>query len=78
MKEIIIYGLVIVVFFLFTARTTITFEPFSIKFERLWLAVGYVMIFLGAICIQIQGEMEKNKIIEDKEIFFDFERDKTN
>lgn len=77
MKEIIFLILLGVLLFIFTAKTTITFEPFNIKFERPYIAIGYLLIFLGAMFIQLQGEVEKDKIKQDKEIFFDFERDKS-
>lgn len=47
--------IVIIVCFLFLADTTITFSPFSIKFEKLYYAIGWFLIFGGVIVIR-QGE----------------------
>ena len=76
MKSLVFLLIVIIVGFLFVARTTISFEPLSIKMEKPWLAIGYTLIILGIGFLQFQGEMDVQKIKEDKEIYFDFERDK--
>ena len=72
--KLIIYILLLIGLFLFLSRTTITFNPFSISFEKLWAAIGYILIILGIVFIELQNEIEKEKIKEEKYIFFDFEK----
>lgn len=38
------------------ADTTITLKPFSIRFGSPFNAVGYMLIFIGVICIKIDAE----------------------
>ncbi len=57
--------MVLIAFFLFAAHTTITFRPFSIKFERLPYALGCMMIFIGISLVYYGGHKEGQKVSED-------------
>lgn len=58
MTQLIISSILFLLFFLLIARTTITFSPFSIKFERLIMAIGWVLIIAGVECIITQSYRE--------------------
>ena len=72
--KLTIYLICLIGLLLFLSRPTISFEPFSIKFEKLWSSIGYILIILGIIFIEIQGDIEKEEIKKEKQIFFDFEK----
>jgi len=61
MTQLIISSILFLFFFLLIARTTITFSPFSIKFERLFMAIGWVLIIAGVECIVIQSYRESRR-----------------
>ena len=62
MKTTFFSTIIFVVFFLFLAKTTISFKPFKIQFSELLTATGYVLIILGISCIKI--ETKQNAIKE--------------
>lgn len=61
MKELLIIIGLIAVGFIVMADTTITWKPFSIKFESPYNAVGYLLIFAGIIFIKIDSERKGAK-----------------
>lgn len=62
MKTTFFSIIIFVVFFLFLAKTTMSFKPFKIQFSELLTATGYVLIILGISCIKI--ETKQNAIKE--------------
>ena len=56
MKELVIAILLVVFGFMIMADTSIEFKPFSIKFGSPYNALGYMLIFIGIICIKIDAE----------------------
>lgn len=56
MKELIIAIVIIALGFMLMADTTISLKPFSIKFASPFNAVGYLLVFIGIICIKIDSE----------------------
>jgi uncharacterized membrane protein len=61
MKELLIVFAVIVIGFALMADTSITFKPFSIKFESPYNAIGYMLVFIGIIFIKIDSEKKGAK-----------------
>ena len=61
MKELVIASLLVIIGFMLMADTSISFRPFSIKFSSPYNAVGYMLIFIGIICIKIDAEKKGAK-----------------
>lgn len=61
MKELIFVIALIIIGFALMADTTISFNPFSIKFGSPYNAVGYMLIFTGIIFIKIDSEKKGAK-----------------
>jgi hypothetical protein len=73
--KILFYIIILIIALVYFSGVTISFKPFSIKFERLWSAIGYLLIVVGGVCMQIQGYKDCEKETKDKEIIFDFEKE---
>lgn len=61
MKELIFISALIILGFALMADTTITWKPFSVKFESPYNAVGYLLIFVGIIFIKVDSERKGAK-----------------
>lgn len=61
MKELIFISALIILGFALMADTTITWKPFSVKFESPYNAVGYLLIFIGIIFIKVDSERKGAK-----------------
>lgn len=73
--EIIIWCCISAIFFLFLAGTMVTFKPFTIKFEKIYYALGWSLIIIGILLIQYDTMVAyrnkwdaKLKPMEDKAI----------
>jgi len=80
MKELLIVLALIVLGFALMADTSITVKPFSIKFASPYNAVGYLLIFIGIICIKIDAEKKGAKKAVDHiiEQLYDSEKTASN
>lgn len=69
MKTVITIILVVVAM-LFIANTTIEIKPFKISFERPYVAIGFLFLFLGLALIQFQSDRDgyKRGLIKGAEI----------
>lgn len=66
MLNIIIYTIILLVMYGFMARTTISFNPFSISFARPYLALGWLLIAAGVLSIQHDSEKKGAHDLIDK------------
>ena len=66
MLNIIIYTIILLVIYGFIAKTTISFNPFSISFARPYLALGWVLIAAGVLSIQHDSEKKGAHDLIDK------------
>lgn len=66
MKELIFISALIILGFALMADTTITWKPFSVKFESPYNAVGYLLIFIGIIFIKVDSERKGAKKAVDQ------------
>jgi hypothetical protein len=54
MIKTILWLILAVGLFLWTAKTTISFSPFKIVFEKLWTAIGIIVLCIGIGLLQYQ------------------------
>jgi uncharacterized membrane protein YgaE (UPF0421/DUF939 family) len=70
MIQVIIPITLAIVLFLIMADTTITFNPFSIKFTSLFRGIGWIVLIIGMALIeysaQRRGRLEFQKDIESQ------------
>lgn len=63
--KLIIPTILMIVCFLLVAKTRITINPFTIRFESIYFAIGVVFVFLGIslMCYQKSIDYTKDGVI---------------
>jgi FtsH-binding integral membrane protein len=66
MKSIIFFALVGVAAFLLLAKPQVSFSPFSVRFEALGYAIGWLMIIVGVSLISYDSEKRaRREVVEE-------------
>lgn len=55
-----IYILILVLLFFYASDVKICFKPFKIYFNDLPYAIGFFLIIIGVVCIQVSGYRKGN------------------
>lgn len=66
--KITIYGIILLMLFLFLAKTTISFKPFHIECKSVYAAAGWLLMVIGAVLIQTQGRLDGFKDAKEQSI----------
>ncbi len=61
MKTIIIISIVLLFAFFIGAETKVTLKPFSVRFENLWMGIGWVLFIIGLNVVIMSARYKADK-----------------